>query len=112
MANYTTSIIAGAAIADWFSIDLADVGTLDSVKIEIGKNGSTALDYRYPEAEGYPVLTKTDDSYSLSLTSAQTVNMRGLYEVEVTGTLNGQDVFKENYSKSAGIYLEVKSEIK
>lgn len=111
MAN-VTELLQGAALSDFFETDLTDVGTLDAVKIEVGLNGSTVLDYRYPEVEDYPVVSKDGNTYSISLTSEQTATMRGKYEIEVTGYLNGSQVFKNNYSQNGDCYLEIKTEIK
>lgn len=112
MAN-TTTLIQGAALADWFEVDLSEAGTLTAVKIEVGQNGVTALDFRYPTVEGYSEITKDGDSYSISLTTAQTADMRGMYEVEVTGFNGTSEVFKSNYSQNgADVYLLIKPEMK
>ena len=112
MANITT-LIQGAALADWFEVDLSEAGTLTAVKIEVGQNGVTVLDFRYPTETGYPIITKDGDSYSISLTTAQTSTLSGLYEVEVTGFNGTSEVFKSNYSQNgADVYLQINPEMK
>lgn len=78
-----TELIAGEARSGW-TVDLSEFATPTSVLVEISQNKETILKYMYPETEGYSTLTKTDDVYSFDLTTAQTENLRGLYDMEVT----------------------------
>lgn len=88
------SLVQGQSVSSLLSIDMSEAGVLDIFQVEIAQNGTTVLKYRSPTTTGYSSMTKTDDTYSISVTTAQTSLMKGLYEVEITGFVGVEEPVK------------------
>lgn len=80
-----------------YSMDLTSaVGVIDfdAVLVEIYKNYQTALSFKYPLTAGFGEITKTDNIYSLTITSDQTKLLLGEYGIELTFLKSDKEVAK------------------
>lgn len=74
-----------------FNVDATNFGTIDGLLIEIGQNNSAKVKFKWPDTDGYEKLTKVGDVYTAAMTTAITELLLGMYDLEVTRILNGQE---------------------
>lgn len=73
------------------SLDLSGKGTIESIEFKVFKvepnSKSLVSKYKYPEEEGFEVVVKDADIYTMTLSATTTADMLGVYGVEVTYTV-------------------------
>lgn len=102
------TIVQGQALIDNNNLDLTNVianyGAFDSLEIELNKiNDVNALKWKYPDTDGYNKINVVDNKYYFDFTSAQTINLLGIYKLEFSCIYSENSIVKKVLSN----FLEV-----
>lgn len=72
-----------------FNIDLSSITGFDSVEIELTQSDSTVIKWKTPDTEGFEKITVEGGLHWFDITSVQSSNLQGPYNLEFAVFNNG-----------------------
>lgn len=89
------------------TIDSTNIPVFTSLLVELGKFSDTILKYAYPAQTGYKSIVKDGNNYTVIISSSDSANMEGIYNLELT-----YNTTTETIKGKVSEYLCIEKELK
>jgi hypothetical protein len=103
------NLVAGVSVENFLTFGMSEVAALDAFQVEIGQKDKSLLKFRWPTTTGFKAVTKSGTDYTISITTLDTLDLRGIHEIEFTAFVGDEAIVKERLTE---LFIDFRRELK